>query len=125
MVPRDPTSDPVSDPLQSRLVRDKVAPENLEGAVARKTADDIISTRLRLPAGLHRMVAASAKRNNRSMNSEILWGLAQYLGGEAPKFVEHMAAEQRRHMLNVLRALVADPEKALANIEKGMVGEDE
>jgi hypothetical protein len=40
--------------------------------MARK-AGDIISTRLRLPAELHRMLVVSAKGNNRSLNSEVLW----------------------------------------------------
>jgi Arc-like DNA binding domain len=91
-----------------------------------KKSDDIISTRLRLPAGLHRMVAASAKRNNRSINSEILWGLAHYLGDEAATSVARMAAEQRRQMHNVLRALIADPAKAakaIENFDKGVEGE--
>lgn len=69
------------------------------------------------------MIAASAKRNNRSINSEILWGLAHYLGGEAPKFVEHMAVEQRRLIHDVLRGLIANPEraaKAIAEVEAGM-----
>jgi hypothetical protein len=55
-----------------------------------------------------------------------LWGLAQYLGGDAQKHVEHMAAHQREMMHNVLRALIADPEKAaraIASFDKGM--EDE
>jgi hypothetical protein len=81
----------------------------------------VVGTMLRLPTGLHQMLKASAKRNNRSLNSEILWGLAHYLGGEAPKFVEHMAAHQRQVLQNVLRALMSDPEaaaKAIAKFEK-------
>jgi Arc-like DNA binding dprotein len=92
----------------------------VEAMVARKTSE-IVSTRLRLPTGLHRMLVTTAKRNNRSLNSEILWCIAQQLGGEAPKFVEHMAAEQRRVMHNVLRALIANPEeaaKAIASFDK-------
>jgi Arc-like DNA binding domain len=80
--------------------------------MARKSDDDIISTRLRMPTGLHRMLTQAAKQNNRSLNSEILWAIAHHLGGEAPKFVEHLAAEQRRIMLNVMRAISANPEKA-------------
>jgi hypothetical protein len=92
-----------------------------------KKSDEVISTRLRLPAGLHQMIKASAKRNNRSVNSEILWGLAHYLGGEAPKFVEHMAVEQRQTLHNVLRALISDPEaaaKAIERFEKSMEGDN-
>jgi len=84
---------------------------------------DVVGLRLRMPAGVHRLLAASAKRNNRSLNSEILWGLAQYLGGDAQKHVEHMAVQQRETIHNVLRALIADPEKAaraIANFDKGM-----
>jgi Arc-like DNA binding domain len=91
-----------------------------------KKSSEVISTRLRLPAGLHQMIKASAKRNNRSVNSEILWGLAHYLGGEAPKYVEHMAAHQRQVLHNVLRALMSDPEaaaKAIAKFEKEAEGE--
>jgi hypothetical protein len=91
-----------------------------------KKPNDIISTRLRLPAGLHRMLAASAKRNNRSINSEILWSIARHLGDEAQTFVKHMEVEQRRTLHNVLRALIADPEKAaqaIASFDKRM--EDE
>jgi hypothetical protein len=88
-----------------------------------KKPDDIISTRLRLPSGLYRLVTASAKRNNRSINSEILWALAHYIGDEAPKLVQRMAAEQRRQMHNVLRALITDREKAeqaIAKFDEGM-----
>jgi len=77
---------------------------------------DIISTRLRLPAPVHRMLTASAKRNNRSLNSEILWALAQYLGEDAQKHVEHMAVHQREVMAR-------DPEAAarmIAGFDKGM-----
>ena len=84
---------------------------------------EVVGLRLRMPAGVHRLLAASAKRNNRSLNSEILWGLAQYLGGDAQKHVEHMAVQQRETIHNVLRALIADPEKAaraIANFDKGM-----
>ena len=95
--------------------------------MARKSADDIIiSTRLRLPAPVHRMLRASAKRNNRSLNSEILWALAQYLGDDAQKHVEHMAVHQREVMHNVLRALARDPEAAarmIAGYDKKMEGE--
>ena len=87
---------------------------------------EVVGLRLRMPAGVHRLLTASAKRNNRSLNSEILWGLAQYLGGDAQKHVEHMAVHQREVMHNVLRALIADPEKAaraIASFDKGM--EDE
>jgi hypothetical protein len=72
------------------------------------------------------MLTASAKRNNRSLNSEILWGLAKYLGEDAQKYVEQMAVHQRQVMHNVLRALIADPEKAaqaIASFDKGMEGE--
>src|SRR6516165_4257597 len=96
----------------------------MEAAMAKKS--DVVGLRLRMPAGVHRMLRASAKRNNRSLNSEILWGLAQYLGGDAQKHVEHMAVHQREMMHNVLRALIADPEKAaraIAGFDKGM--EDE
>ncbi len=85
-----------------------------------KNPDEIISTRLRLPAGLHRLVTESAKRNNRSFNSEVLWAIAQHLGEEAQGWVEHMAVEQRRMLQAVLGQLIADPEKAaqaIANIE--------
>jgi Arc-like DNA binding domain len=86
-------------------------------AMARKKSEDIISTRLRLPAGLHRMLTASAKRNNRSLNSEVLWCVAQQLGGEAHKLVEQMAVEQRRAMHRVLQALIKDPQRAAKAIE--------
>jgi len=79
--------------------------------MARK-AGDIISTRLRLPAGLHRLLVASAKGNNRSLNSEVLWALAQYLGGDAQKHVEQMRVEQRELIHNVIRKLARDPESA-------------
>jgi hypothetical protein len=84
---------------------------------------EVVGLRLRMPAGLHRLLAASAKSNNRSLNSEVLWGLAQYLGGNAPKFVEHMAVEQRRQLHNVLRQLIGDPEvaeQAIASFDKKM-----
>ena len=86
-----------------------------------KKSVEIVSTRLRLPAGLHRMLVATAKRKNRSLNSEILWCIAQQLGGDAPKYVEHMAVQQREMMHNVLRELIANPEeaaKAIASFNK-------
>ena len=92
----------------------------------RKADDDIISTRLRMPVGLHRLIVASAKRNNRSLNSEVLWCMAQQLGGDAHKFVEQMAVEHRRRMKRLLEIVYKDPEraeKALARIEKKLVGE--
>jgi plasmid stability protein len=86
-----------------------------------KKPGEVVGTMLRMPAGLHQMLKVSASRNNRSVNSEILWGLAHYLGGEAPKFVEHMAAHQREVLHNVLRALMSDPEvaaKAIARFDR-------
>lgn len=86
-----------------------------------KKPDDIISTRLRMPTGIHRLLTTAAKRNNRSINSEILWCIAQQLGGDAPKLVENMSVEQRRIMHNVLQALISDPDKAaqaIANFDK-------
>ncbi len=86
---------------------------------------DIISTRLRMPVGLHRLIVASAKRNNRSLNSEVLWCMAQQLGGDAHKHVEQMAVEQRRRMQRLVEIVYKDPEraaKALAEIEKREVG---
>jgi hypothetical protein len=91
----------------------------------RKSADDIISTRLRMPVGLHDLIVASAKRNNRSLNSEVLWCMAQQLGGDAHKFVEQMAVEQRRRMQRLVKIIYKDPEraeKALARIEEKEVG---
>jgi hypothetical protein len=92
----------------------------------RKSDNDIISTRLRMPVGLHRLVVASAKSNNRSLNSEVLWCMAQQLGGDAHKFVEQMTVERRRRMQRLLKLVYKDPEraeKALAKIEKKLVGE--
>lgn len=89
--------------------------------MARKSDDDVVSTRLRMPAGLHRLLAATAKRNNRSINTEILLCLAKELGAEATKYVEHMASEQRRIMHDALLALLADPKGAaeiLAKLDK-------
>ena len=73
---------------------------------------DIVGLRLRMPAGLHRLLATNAKRNNRSLNTEILWCIARQLGGEAPSLVENMRVEQRRMMEGVLRSLISDPQAA-------------
>jgi len=73
---------------------------------------DVTALRLRLPTGLHKLLTATAKRNNRSINSEILWCIAQQLGDEATKYVEHMKVEQRRIMEEVLRKIIADPQQA-------------
>lgn len=72
---------------------------------------EIISTRLRFPPGLHRLLVRAAKRNNRSLNSEVLWCIAQQLGGEAHKLVEQMAVEQRRIIKDTLQALIKDLEE--------------
>jgi hypothetical protein len=78
--------------------------------------DDIMSTRLRLPKGLHKRLVQMAKKNGRSLNSEILWRLALSLAAEgdeeAPKLVERMAVEQRRVLEEVLRALIPEPKAA-------------
>jgi hypothetical protein len=94
--------------------------------MARRSDDEIISTRLRMPAGLHRLLTATAKKNNRSLNSEILWCIAHQLGGEAPKMVEQLAVEQRRVMKKVLRAITANPQKAaelIAKLDKDFRGD--
>jgi hypothetical protein len=82
--------------------------------MARKSKPDteVVGLRLRMPAGLHRLLVASAKSNNRSLNSEVLWALAQYLGGDAQKHVEQMRVEQRELIHNVIRKLARNPEGA-------------
>jgi hypothetical protein len=72
-------------------------------------AQEITSTRLRLPKGLHRLITQTAKRNNRSFNSEVLWRLAISLGGEAPKLVEAMAVEQRRVLDQIVEKMTEQP----------------
>jgi len=52
--------------------------------------------------------------------------MAQQLGGDAQKFVEQMGVEHRRRMKRLLEIVYKDPEraeKALARIEKKLVGE--
>jgi hypothetical protein len=92
----------------------------------RKSNEDIISTRLRIPAGLHRLIVASAKRNSRSLNSEVLWCTAQQLGADAQKFVEQMAVERRRQMKLLVDIVTKNPDRAaklLERWEKDEVGE--
>jgi hypothetical protein len=88
-----------------------------ETAMARKS-DDIVGLRLRMPAELHRLLVEAAERNNRSLNSEILWCVAQQLGGDAPQLVEDAAAEHRRAIHNVFRTLIPDQEKAAQAIAR-------
>jgi hypothetical protein len=93
----------------------------MEAAMARKA--ETVGLRLRMPAGVHRLLAASAKRNMRSLNHEVLWALAKYLGEDAQKYVEQMEVHRREVMHNVLRALASDPEaaaKMIAGFDKGM-----
>lgn len=95
--------------------------------MARKPKSDteVVSTRLRMPAGLHRMLTATAERNSRSLNSEILWCIAKQLGDEATKHVEAMSVEQRRSLSKAFETLLSDPERlekvvaALNLAEKG------
>jgi len=92
----------------------------------RKPKPGVTNTILRMPTGVHRLLTGAAKRNNRSINSEILWALAQHLGGDAPRLVEEMAVEKRRAMHKVLQALIKDPERAaqaIANYDKRTKGE--
>jgi hypothetical protein len=91
--------------------------------MARKS--DTVGLRLRMPAGVHRLLVASAKRNARSLNHEVLWALAKYLGEDAQKHVEQMSVEQRHRMQRLLEIVYKDPEraaKALGEIEKREVG---
>jgi len=86
---------------------------------------ETVGLRLRMPAGVHRLLTASAKRNGRSLNQEVLWALAKYLGEDAEKFVEQTAVEQRHRMQRLLEIVYKDPEraaKALGEIEKREVG---
>jgi Arc-like DNA binding domain len=91
-----------------------------------KKKSEVVGLRLRMPAGVHRLLVKSANSNNRSLNSEILWALAKYLGGDAQMHVEQAEAHRREVLHNVLRALARDPESAarmIANLDKRM--EDE
>jgi hypothetical protein len=82
----------------------------MEAAMAKKS--DTIGLRLRMPAGIHKLLVASAKRNARSLNHEVLWALAKYLGEDAQKHIEQWEVHRREAMHNVLRALARDPEGA-------------
>jgi hypothetical protein len=72
---------------------------------------EVVSTRLRLPAGLHRMLKQAAKRNVRSMNDEILWSIAQQLGQEAHRYIKEMEAAQEEVLQGVLDQLLKDPDR--------------
>lgn len=76
----------------------------------RNADTEIVSTRLRLPAGLHRMLKQAAKRNGRSMNDEILWSIAQQLGPEAHRYIAEMEIAQREMLQGVMDRLQNDPE---------------
>jgi hypothetical protein len=82
---------------------------------------EVVSTRLRLPAGLHRMLKQLAKRNARSMNDEILWSIAQQLGPEAHRYIKEMEAVQEELLQGVLDRLQNDPQllaKAMAMADR-------
>ena len=72
-------------------------------------ADDVIGLRIRLPPGLHQLLQETARRNNRSLNSEMLWRLAHSLSieghNDAPEYVGQMADFQRKAMDTVLANL--------------------
>ena len=76
----------------------------------RNADTEIVSTRLRLPAGLHRMLKQAARRNGRSMNDEILWSIAQQLGPEAHRYIVEMEIAQREMLQGVMDRLHNDPE---------------
>jgi Arc-like DNA binding domain len=93
-----------------------ISPEK-EKAMARKS--EVVGLRLRVPAGLHRLVVAKARENNRSLNSEVLWAIAHYIGtDDAKRFVEHMAAEQRRQLDAVVRKLAENSELVKEALER-------
>jgi hypothetical protein len=54
--------------------------------MARK-ATDTANLRLRLSEALRKTLASEAEKNNRSLNSEILWRLGQTLSAEWQEFI--------------------------------------
>jgi hypothetical protein len=56
------------------------------GPMARK-ATDTANLRLRLSEALRKTLASEAEKNNRSLNSEILWRLGQTLSAEWQEFI--------------------------------------
>jgi hypothetical protein len=80
---------------------------------------EVISLRLRLPAGIHRLLTQRAKENGHSLNSEILWCLAAVLGGAAQDHIEQMKVWEKKVLQHVMQTL-SDPEmrqKAMAEGE--------
>jgi hypothetical protein len=77
----------------------------------KKEVPDVVALRLRLPRGLHQLLTETARQNNRSLNTEMLWRLAHSLANEghkdAPRHVVEMADLQRAAMENVVTAILA------------------
>jgi hypothetical protein len=75
--------------------------------MAAKRPDDPVNLRLRMPEALRKRLAAEAKANERSLNSEIVYRLGQSLGPEGTAMVAmHESSEQR--LARMLKQAVAE-----------------
>lgn len=64
--------------------------------VSKYTPTPVEKFALRLPKGLHEQMKTLAKKNNRSMNSEIIWILQNYIQETTKiEFSENTLAEQK------------------------------
>ena len=70
-----------------------------------RKSTDTVNLRIRLPEGLRKLLADTAERNKRSLNSEIVWRLGQTLGPEGEFYIkEHATMEE--HLAQALNKAV-------------------
>jgi hypothetical protein len=79
----------------------------------KKTPDEPVNLRLRMPEALRKRLAAEAKTNERSLNSEIVYRLGQSLGTEGAEMVKtHESSEQAMtRLIEEIRARLGLPER--------------
>lgn len=71
---------------------------------------DIVPLQLRLPEAMRKQIAADAERNQRSLNSEIVWRLDQTMDGRWTEYVANMERQAEKDQA-FLAELKADPER--------------
>jgi hypothetical protein len=72
---------------------------------------DVVGLRLRLPAELHRLLKETARQNNRSLNTEMIWRLAHSLAVEghadAPMYAMDIDELQQAALKQLVASMVA------------------